>query len=99
MSVRFTVTLADESTAALDADRVDVVDSGALLFAAAAEPPPAGMQEIFILSARSWRWCVADGAAVSWSNPAWDGQAVAAPTAEPKILTQAEVPDEIGKLR
>ena len=98
MSVRFTVTLADESTAALDADRVDVVDSVALVFAAAAEPPPAGMQEIFILSARSWRWCVADGAAVSWSNPAWGGQA-AAPAAKPKILTQAEVPDEIGKQR
>ena len=76
MSVRFTVTLADESTAALDADRVDVVDSGALVFAAASEPPPAGMAEIFILSARAWRWVVAEGTDVSWSNPAWGGAPV-----------------------
>jgi hypothetical protein len=45
------------------------------------------MAEIFPLNPRSWRWCVADGAAVSFSNPAWGGQAVA-PEAKPlKILT------------
>ena len=68
MSTRYTVTPSDESTAELDADRVDVVSGGALCFARASEPPPAGMAEIFPLNPRSWRWCVADGAAVSFST-------------------------------
>jgi len=93
MSTRYTVTPSDESTAELDADRVDVVSGGALCFARASEPPPAGMAEIFLLNPRSWRWCVADGAAVSFSNPAWGGQAVAPEAKPPKILTQARIDD------
>jgi hypothetical protein len=75
----WTVLLADESTASIEADRADVVDGGALVFAVAAEPPPAGMAEVCILSARSWRWAVADGAAVSWG-------AKQTPAPEPKLI-------------
>jgi hypothetical protein len=96
VSAHFTVTLADESTATVTADRVDVVDGGALVFAAAAEPPPAGMQEIFILSARSWRWCVADGADVSLSNPAFGGaQQTPAPPKPPRMYPAISTPDPL----
>jgi hypothetical protein len=73
------VTLSDESLCEVEADRADVVDGGALVFAVTAGPPPAGMAEVCILSARSWRWAVADGAAVSWG-------AKRTPAPEPKLI-------------
>ncbi len=91
-ATRYVVTLSDESTAAIDADRVDVVDGGALVFAVADEPPPAGMRETFILSARAWRWCQAADAGVSWSNAAaWGGQQ---PEQKPPRLLPATSPPE-----
>jgi hypothetical protein len=90
------VTLNDESTASIEADRVDVVDGGALAFAVAAEPPPAGMAEVCILSARSWRWAVADGAAVTFSNPAWGGAQTPAPAAPKLIPATDPVPPRRG---
>jgi hypothetical protein len=87
---RYVVTLSDESTCAVDADRVDVVDGGALVFAVADTTPPDRLREIFILSARSWRWCEAADAGVSWSN--------AAEQAKPsKVLGQAQIPDQLRR--
>ena len=93
MTFRYTITLSDESTAQVDADRVDVVDGGALCFAVADEPPPAGMREVFILSARAWRWCCAADAGVSWSNPAWGGQQQHSPPKPTRILPATNPPE------
>jgi hypothetical protein len=88
---RYTITLNDDSTAQVDADRVDVIDGGALVFAVAAEPPPAGMREIFLLNARAWRWCVSADAAVSWSAAAQAPQ-----SKPPRLLPAVEIPDRAG---
>jgi hypothetical protein len=93
MTTRYTITLADDSTAQVDADRVDVVDGGALVFAVADEPPPAGMREIFILSARAWKWVTAADAGVSFSSAAWGGQQ---PAAAPRLIPAVEIPDRSG---
>jgi hypothetical protein len=90
----YTIVLADDSTATVDADRVDVIDGGALVFARADEPPPAGMREIFLLNARSWRWCVAEGTEVSFSNAAQPAEPKA-----PRVLPAVDIPDLIGKSR
>lgn len=101
MTHRFVVTLSDESTCAVDADRVDVVDGGALVFAVT-DGDASAMREIFLLNARSWRWCVSADAGVSWSSAQWGGaqQDPAPPQRPPTIPLQAEdIPDPLRRSR
>jgi hypothetical protein len=95
MTTRYVITLADESTATVDPDRVDVVDGGALVFAVADEPPPAGMREVFLLAPRSWRWCQAADAGVSWSNATWGGQQ-GEQKPPPRLLPATSHPERAG---
>jgi hypothetical protein len=91
---RYSILLADESTASIDADELQVVD-GALCFLVADAVPPAPLRRVFVLSARAWRWCTAGDAGVSFSNAAWGGEKASAPA--PKVLPAISTPDPMRR--